>query len=472
MKINHLFIVLLALLLITTTLSARTVIVPSATFFSIQEAIDSLATGDTILVDAPVLSGFGNRDINFNGKGIAVMAFNPSEPVTIDCQADLGNLHRAFIFESQEDSLAVLDGFRIINGYADSGGAIYIRRAAPTLRNITFEDNTGIRGGAIGGDLGRPRITNCTFRNNVASFGGAIEGLGKAVVRDCRFTGNQSLSRGSAVADVALAEFYDCVFDENFGKGATFDVAGGSGRLEQCLFARNQTGAISIVFGEQSLQIDRCTIYGNAFGIHSIGNTFTTPENTIIAYNRGDAVFCSTTDSITARLYYCNVYGNNADYTGCIADNLGQDGNISEPPLFCDTAAFNFTLDASSPCVGAGDGGVTMGAYDVGCTPTDVGEDDLSLPGTVQLAQNYPNPFNPTTTIEFSIPAQAHVSLGVYNTLGRRVAVLLDKTLAAGEYSVAWDGRDHGGESVASGMYFYRLHVDGRTHSRKMLLLK
>jgi uncharacterized protein (TIGR03790 family) len=83
------------------------------------------------------------------------------------------------------------------------------------------------------------------------------------------------------------------------------------------------------------------------------------------------------------------------------------------------------------------------------------------------LEQNYPNPFNPSTTISFALPTDAKVKLEVYNVLGQRVAILLDKSLQAGYYAVNFDA---GG--LASGLYFCRLQKDEATFIRKMLLTR
>ncbi len=104
---------------------------------------------------------------------------------------------------------------------------------------------------------------------------------------------------------------------------------------------------------------------------------------------------------------------------------------------------------------------------------TDV-DDEASdgLPETFELSQNYPNPFNPATTIEYALPRQAHVLLNVYNSLGRRVATLIDADRPAGVHRVVWDASDDAGSRVASGVYFYRLIAGEKIESRKMILLK
>ncbi len=99
-------------------------------------------------------------------------------------------------------------------------------------------------------------------------------------------------------------------------------------------------------------------------------------------------------------------------------------------------------------------------------------ETDPTLPTSFSLSQNYPNPFNPTTTISFSLPADGQATLEVFNILGRLVATPFDGIATAGENQVIWDGTNSVGESVASGIYFYRLTADNYTETRKMTLLK
>ncbi len=96
------------------------------------------------------------------------------------------------------------------------------------------------------------------------------------------------------------------------------------------------------------------------------------------------------------------------------------------------------------------------------------------LPQSFSLHQNYPNPFNPSTSIayELAYTGRKQVRLELFNVLGRRVAVLIDDIQSGGRYQVVWDGRSDGGERVASGVYLYRLTVDGASESRKMVLLK
>ena len=105
--------------------------------------------------------------------------------------------------------------------------------------------------------------------------------------------------------------------------------------------------------------------------------------------------------------------------------------------------------------------------------PTDIDDDHgTTLPNSLALAANYPNPFNPATSIAYSLPQRTTVRLDVINILGQLVTTLVDREQPAGDYSVTWDGTDHGGRPVASGIYFYRLATAERSLSRKMILMK
>ncbi|MBI3766823.1 MAG: T9SS type A sorting domain-containing protein, partial [Ignavibacteriales bacterium] len=90
-----------------------------------------------------------------------------------------------------------------------------------------------------------------------------------------------------------------------------------------------------------------------------------------------------------------------------------------------------------------------------------------------QLTPNYPNPFNPLTVISFQLPVDGHVTLAVFDVLGREIVNLVDESKNAGNYSVSWDA-----SAVASGMYFTRFTVTKPTgkiiysEMRKMLLMR
>jgi hypothetical protein len=90
-----------------------------------------------------------------------------------------------------------------------------------------------------------------------------------------------------------------------------------------------------------------------------------------------------------------------------------------------------------------------------------------SLPKEFALMQNYPNPFNPTTVISYQLPATSHVSLKVYDAIGREVATLVNEVKEGGYYSATFDA-----SKLSSGMYFARLTSSGNSKMRKLVLMK
>ena len=97
---------------------------------------------------------------------------------------------------------------------------------------------------------------------------------------------------------------------------------------------------------------------------------------------------------------------------------------------------------------------------------------DEVAPARYALMQNHPNPFNPSTTISFDLPTKTKVSLRVYDVAGRLIRTLTDGEWDAGRHSIAWDGHNESGSSVASGVYFYRLESKDFSGTKKMVLLK
>lgn len=119
------------------------------------------------------------------------------------------------------------------------------------------------------------------------------------------------------------------------------------------------------------------------------------------------------------------------------------------------------------------------GVYPYHCTPHPWMRDTITVAGQTgiddgpaaperfELLQNYPNPFNARTTIAFVMPSRGRVTVEIFNLLGQRVDGLLDSDLAAGRHEMTWDAGDR-----QSGVFFYRVAVDGLTRTGRMVLLK
>ena len=101
-------------------------------------------------------------------------------------------------------------------------------------------------------------------------------------------------------------------------------------------------------------------------------------------------------------------------------------------------------------------------------TPPILGEGITGeKPREYRLDQNSPNPFNPTTTLSYTLPSKVHVSLRVYDLLGRVITTLVDKVEEEGEHRMRLDAT-----GIPSGVYFYRLVAGDYTRTMKMVVLK
>lgn len=99
---------------------------------------------------------------------------------------------------------------------------------------------------------------------------------------------------------------------------------------------------------------------------------------------------------------------------------------------------------------------------------TDV-DDENNLPAAYSLAQNYPNPFNPETTISYQLLKSGFVTLKVFDQLGREIETLVNEYQQAGSYDSKFNTHNF---SLTSGLYFYKLSINGFSQTKKMLLIK
>jgi hypothetical protein len=105
-------------------------------------------------------------------------------------------------------------------------------------------------------------------------------------------------------------------------------------------------------------------------------------------------------------------------------------------------------------------------------SPTAVEDEPTGLPFSLEVGQNYPNPFNAGTTINYQVPVPTELEITVLNVLGQQTRKLFSGRVYAGQHTVTWDGKDDRGQTVASGVYLYRIQTEHFTNAKKMVLLK
>lgn len=248
MHLLRLALTLLSLALLNSSVSGRTVRVPSE-HPTIMAGIAASGYGDTVLVAAGTYSGVGNRDITFGGRNLVVKSESGPLLTTIDCDGTPANKHRAFYFYSGESPESVIDGFTIREGtggtaYPFGGGAIAFNSSSPTVKDCIFVENSATEGGALYPGQGTfPSIMDCVFENNTATIGGAVScAESHPSFTNCSFVRNVALQRGGAMwFSQAPAEVVGCQFQENEApRGGGVSVEGIPGpSIGNCEFVHN-----------------------------------------------------------------------------------------------------------------------------------------------------------------------------------------------------------------------------------------
>jgi hypothetical protein len=150
-------------------------------------------------------------------------------------------------------------------------------------------------------------------------------------------------------------------------------------------------------------------------------------------------------------------------------NNAGHTWTYSTPGhwgIYAPLNALTFTTAASQLNGWAvGDSGLILHYRRSGVT--SVSGPGTLLPSYYALFQNYPNPFNPATIIRYALPGRSHVVLALFNSLGQRVATLVNGDVDAGNHSVKFDG-----SNLASGVYYYRIQAGNFVQSKKLILLR
>jgi hypothetical protein len=233
-------------------------------YTTIQDGINAVSTGDTILVAPGTYMGEPNRQLNLGGREITLMLTGGRDVTTIDPQHEAN----AFWIGTTQTSATVISGFTIQNGLAQKGGAIYLHsNSSPTImdcRIVACEATQSTDGaGGISCYGGSPTLIDVVFSANRAYFGGALltHHGSLPTLTNVRFEGNQSYRRGGAwyhegsgSDQVTLTDctFYNNVCTNNTGGGAMF-ISNTDAVITGTTFAWNRSpnaGAIRLATSE------------------------------------------------------------------------------------------------------------------------------------------------------------------------------------------------------------------------------
>ena len=158
----------------------------------------------------------------------------------------------------------------------------------------------------------------------------------------------------------------------------------------------------------------------------------------------------------------CNGEINGSAFTnscGCVEGTTGLDENYC---FGCkDTDATNYCEECTIKC-----------NYNNSCCEYDLSNESVIIPIDFGIQSNYPNPFNPETTINYSIPQLAWVSLSIFDVKGELVLNIFEGFINPGNYSVNWNGNNYRNQQMPTGIYFSILTSNENSVSHKLLLMK
>ncbi|MFH1501584.1 MAG: hypothetical protein ABIG03_00920 [Candidatus Eisenbacteria bacterium] len=362
-------------------------------FLTIQEGVDAAASGDTVLVAPGTYTGALNRDINFDGRLLKLIADGGRDATVIDCQS----AGRAFVFSSGGTPDVRVEGFTVRNGAvgAGNGGAVSMAGGSATFFECAFENNSATWGGVFYlGHEAWPYIEYCTFEGNTAvDYGGCIYTYAsQPYVYECDFTNNTAGISGGAISckTWTVASIYNSRFIGNSAQDGGAIYIG-------TLFSLDDDVAPSYIgfsWFEDNTADRGGAIFLNSFSwVTSMWNTLV--RNTA---QQGGAVFCQTDAQGSLKLQNCTLAYNHGEYGGgiCSAGNsaynhltveqcviafstsgnslhrldyspvnadlslaFGNEGgdvlyggvrNLFVDPLFCDVYSDDFNLCENSPC--------------------------------------------------------------------------------------------------------------------------
>jgi parallel beta-helix repeat protein len=338
------------------TASPRTIPVPDEQP-TIQAGIDSSGPGDTILI-AP---GIYYEHINFHGKPVIVKSKNGANSTILSMLA--GGVSMVS-FVSGEDSNAVLDGFTITGAFLEvgQGAGIKCQDSSPKIVNNRIVNNSCTYGAGIDCDNhSSPIITkNVIEQNPATSRGGGIR---------CR-NHSSPIIRRNLIIDNSAVESGAGIWCE---EGCSPTIVGN-------LIARNMAGTgygggIGLMNSSAADVTDNTIDFNSAVtggGVYIDSTSSATIVNTIVT-NTTSGKGIRFDGAYPLFIYHCNVWNNlNQNYYGC----LPGDGCISADPKYCNPQNSDYTLGATSPCLGAGKDGDDTGAFNEGCSSVgNVGSD-------------------------------------------------------------------------------------------------
>ncbi|MEE8576871.1 MAG: right-handed parallel beta-helix repeat-containing protein, partial [candidate division Zixibacteria bacterium] len=329
---------------------------------TIQAAVDSALTGDSILVAAGTYTGTGNRDITFYSKNLTLLSEDGAELTIIDCQGSVSDEHQALILQGGQDTSTVIDGLTITGSYMSdwNEGAIRLTSSSAIIRNCVVTANTGH-------GIYQPYGSIYLFLDSCEISGHSWSGV--------QAGGDTTIVTNSVIS----SNDQEGIFWESW---AYLEVS-------NCLFAGNGERGLFIWTDSPEFHVSGCTFYDNNIGLTidwnfpkgdgSTSRAVSDVSNNIFAFNQSHGLFVGMMD-FGATIQCNDAFGNViADYQHD-SGTIDTVSNISLNPFFCDTATSDFRIDMRSPCMSGNPlnpCGSLIGLYGLGCNALTDSDADM-----------------------------------------------------------------------------------------------
>jgi pectin methylesterase-like acyl-CoA thioesterase len=359
--------------------------------------------------------------------------------------------------ESRDSTILTYDDYANISGGTSMSYSVAIDADDFTAMDITFQnsvvnDQTQSNQQAVAIRVNGDRQTyyNCNFlgyQDTYYAWGG--RGTGRTYMKNCYVEGS-----------------VDFIFGRNI---AVFDSCQIHVLRNKCSITAantNEESKYGLIFRNCVISHDSVDFDGNVITEIDLGRAWQNKPQTVFMYTYEPAVIVPQAwnpnpinSGITPALY-------------AVYENYGPGYNATEHAngigrLLTTEEAAQYTLQQIFSMSSHPDYDYDWMPADIVVTSIENDQPKEALPTEFALQQNYPNPFNPTTTITYSIPKNTHVKVTLYNVLGEKLRILVNRKFDAGTYSYTIDAHN-----LASGIYFYTMQAGPFVKTKKMILLK
>ena len=407
---------------------------------NIQDAVNVAQSGDTVLVTNGTYNSGGARQPGYEllnrvivTHAIAVRSVNgPSVTAIEGAGADGASAVRCAYLAAG----AQLIGFTISNGYTRvapfpyerdrHAGGVFLDCGGLLSNCVLVANNANLFGGGVCAWFGG-EIRNCTITNNQAGAGGAVYACHGATVESCSLSGNRSAGAGGAGAyAVGANAIRNCSVVGNYSSSKGGGIYTEGGVVENCLVAQNTAYDGGGVFSDAGCVLRNCTVVNNlSGGLSGGGGLFakanTRVQNSIILYNTASGTSLNTSnycyDVMTVTFDHC-----------CTTPYIGYRG-LAANPLFVNRPA-NCRLQASSPCINAGESSLVETASDLDGN-IRIAESAVDI-GCYEFGRTLASLVPPSLVSPLSLPAGGMGWVSVTN----QASMIVSGTKVGGFYAV------------------------------------